>query len=304
MARFARHRRRGVVLPNGDVKVIARSYKGKVKRKVMGTTPLTRAVKSVLARATETKYVAFNMVNTTTTNLGYVNGALTGDQPNARLFPVIPSIAQGTGTNQRIGNTITPTKFVVHVRYYFDHTYAPAVLAHIRQFFVACKAIKDQSIWIAGAGAASLTQQQNLIDKGDGTNDFANFGTSPENAMGANNPIAHEAWTPLKGGCKTFRIGKQQGIIQGDNTSLLTPYAPGVPCELNVRWSHKLPKLKYEQGGFYPTNTCPLFGALAYLQDSALSYQSLTGVPNVPIGTVPTPVLRFSLRSELHYKDD
>ena len=220
------------------------------------------------------------------------------------MYALIPNIVQGTGTNQRIGNTITPTRFVVHVRYSFDHGFTAAALLHIRQFFCANKATKDVTLWVAGAGAASQVQQENLIDNGDGTNSAANFGTSVLNSMSHANPIAHEAWTPLSKGCKTYRIGKAVGLIQQEGTATAAPYAPGVPAELNVRWEHKLPKLKYEQGGQTSTNVCPLFGALAYLADSAISYQSLTGVPNVPIGTVPTPVLRVAVRAELWYKDD
>jgi len=204
------------------------------------------AVNRLINRKAETKYRAQTIQDN-----GYVLGNIAGGDSWKYLFPVIPSMSQGTGSAQRIGNSIAPIKLKVTVDYFFhrngfeplanqsdDSVNLPGTY-RVRQFSVTSKSIRGCSAWVDSTSAQKIAQQGRLLEVGDGTV------TAPNSVELANQDfkISDENWTKHKGN-KTFFMGKQSGTQW---TLSSEPIAPNQTYHKRVCFFVKCPKtFKYE----------------------------------------------------------
>ena len=258
------------------------------------------AVQRILKSATETKYVAYEIAD------GYVMGNLIGDLPYRRLQNIIPPVGLGNSAHNRIGNAIQPSKLVVTIQYFFQGDgleggqdqagVNKAGLYEVRQFSVQPKSLKSSNQWTP---TKAQELQAKLLEVGDGTT------TVPYSATSQNilYPISNENFTALKGN-KKFIMGKNAGVIlTGESTPLTTARAQNT-----IRYSVKCPaKLIYDEGATSPTNFLALWGAYAtnvtnYNTTPSTTYDGLLN-PLIS-GSRPThPIIRYTLRAEMWYKD-
>lgn len=251
-------------------------------------TPLmSSVVNKVLNNALETKYVAQDIA----LNM-YVLGTLDGTQPNNRLLSVIPDVARGTQSHERIGQKIHPVKLRVHCQYYFDTATQFDVI--LKQVMITLKGRKALS---AFTNANQITVLPTLIDNGDNTNSPISPGNDYTQLS---YPYEKETVTKLKGD-KTYVIRKNFGPAQAAG-ALTGPtpltYGPGY---LRISFDVKCPKeLMYENVVGTPTNFLPLWGCAGSLVGTT-SYNAALGT--ISVGTPANPILRASCRAELWYKD-
>ena len=262
-------------------------------------------------------------------------GNITGGDSYRYLIPVIPSLGQGVGPNNRIGNSINPVKLKVTVDYYFhrngtleggvaNQTENAVVLAglyKVRQFSVTSKSIRGCSAWVDSTSAQKIAQQGRLLEVGDST-------VTAPNSVSYHNfdyPISDENWTKHKGN-RTFFMGKQAGVgwsgTSPTGTTPYAPFAPGMTAHKRVTFFVKLPKVfKYEDvdvggaaGQFYPTNFNSLWGVHAGVvapsyppQINTSPFTTYDGLQGAISATSPSypynPIIRHTIRAELWYKD-
>ena len=282
------------------------------KTKVVPTAPLARAIRSVINKTTETKYVSQIIQSVTTpANFGYVREVLSGTDANTRLRHILPNLSQGVGSNQRIGTVITPIKVRVTVRYFFDQPYTNADRINVRQYVVTNKMVKTSPLWETN----SQIQQSSMVEVGNGTNTYPDFGASPNSFLNASRHINKATFTPLKG-CKDFVLQKQAGYVHGAQTSFAdyaySPYFGAIEHTEAIRV--KCPKLKYEQfveagqdNYQQPTNFCPLWGAVAWntCTEQSKTYRDQQGeISGSGVGKPAVPIIRYTIFSEMWFKDD
>lgn len=290
------------------------------------------AVTRMINRKSETKYRAFDVVQN-----GYVSGTLNGLNGGTHhyLIPVIPPLYQGTGSHQRIGQTIMPKKLKVTVDYFFhrqgdsqtltDQTNASVTLPGIykvRQFAVSSRRFKSAAAWVDATQQLKTDEQYKLLDVGDGTNSQADTGFVNNNDY----PIDSSNFTSHKGNNKTFMMVKNAGF-DFDSTATgstvingATPYTSAIPFKRKVFFPKLPAKFTYDndnqQTGYsYPTNWNCLWGAVAQAlvpnnpgsstNSPCLTYeQRLGGMTLVTPAYFKTPIIRCNVRVELWYKDE
>jgi len=240
-------------------------------------------------------------------NQDYVREVLNSSDANTRLRTLLPQVSKGTGANQRIGNAITPIKFRVSITYYLDQTNTRGLECHVRQFLLTAKGVKNGTQWANYQTEA----QSNMLDYGDGTNGFPDYGASKDTWANVSYPLAKETFTKLPKGNKTFKFAKQPGYIQNEGAGDgLAVFAPNRVVDHKSVVSIKCPKLKYEEAGVnltIPTNFCPLWGACGYVitsDDNAQYRQLLGAISGGGIGVPANPIVRYTILSELWFKDD
>ena len=248
----------------------------------------------------ETKYAALVIQSSTTpANMGFILDKLDGNSNGTYMQPVIPAVGQGSGSNNRIGDVITPTKFVVHVKFFFDSNFTNQGVYHIRNFLASFKGIKDQASWLSSTRSIA---QANMIDQGDGSQSYPDFG-SGDRWVKSEFPLNTRAWTRVGKGSKIIRIAKNPGPTQQSAVANGAPLMASYPTEVHLRMTCKLPKLKYANtGSYYPDNVCPLWGACAFAITNGQTYlQQLGAVASTGVPT--NPIIRYTLSSELWFKD-
>jgi len=244
-------------------------------------------------------------------NEGYVRETLNAGDANTRLRTFLPDVYQGTNINQRIGNTITPIKLRLTIRYYVDYTNTRGLECYVRQFMLTSKSVKNPAMWPSNGDE----QTQQLINLGDGTYGSATFGVSPDTWALADAPIAAPVFSALPKGNKTFKFAKQPGYLQNESAADGIPvYAPNRVSDHKSVVTIKCPKLKYDQDDStglnnytQPTNFCPLFGACGYTitNETNACYRQLLGtISGGGVGVPANPIIRYTLFSELWFKDD
>jgi len=244
-------------------------------------------------------------------NQGYVREVLNASDANTRLRTILPNVYQGTDIDQRIGNTITPVKLRLTIRYYTDFTNTRALECYVRQFLLTSKSVKNPQIWAAEGDDETV----HMLNRGNGTYTAPVFGASPQTWAEADLPIASPVFSTLPKGNKTFKFAKQPGLLQNESTADGIPvYAPNRVTEHKCVVTIKCPKLHYTQESesglnnyIQPTNFNPLFGACGYTitNESAACYRQLLGtISGGGIGVPANPIIRYTLFSELWFKDD
>lgn len=294
----------------------ALTTKSRSKKKVIRAAKPTPALKAVLTKflngKTETKYVAETIQSLTTpANNGFVREVLAGTDANTRLRRMLPNLSQGVGSNQRIGTVITPIKVRITIKYVIDQNYTNADKINLRQYVVTNKMVKTWPLWDTN----SQVQQSSMLEVGNGTNTYPDFGAGPEFIQNASRHLNKATFTKLKGS-RDYTFAKQGGYTHGALTSAAdyayTPYIGAVEHTSVV--SLKCPKLKYEQfveagqdNYLQPTNYCPLVGAIAWNASTqqANTYRNQQGaISGGAVGVPTVPIIRYTIFSEMWFKDD
>lgn len=229
---------------------------------------LTKAVKAVIARQAEVKYVA-------STNEDQVQVPTTCLIPTS-LRPVLPKQAQGVGPSNRIGDQIRGAHGYVDLTFSLMDNYSPSGNYVVKVFQMTSKSIKD------GQYIPSLSSST-LLDVGDGSTTDWNP-ASTDVVILSQMPVSNSNFTVQS--IKTMNLVKNSGTMNGDAST--PPPAPnggfaGTHASCRLYWKHDAP-LKYETSSgaantVYPTNYCPVYTYVAYSVDG----QDLLEEPLAPI---------------------
>jgi len=211
-------------------------------------------------------------------------GAQCDTAAGSQLYPMMPVVAQGTDTDQRIGDSIKAstirTKFVV---YYTAPPSNSSYDVYIRVLCVTSKVIKSQ------AEVASIPGG-NLLDRGNGTqtdvpNNTNTIANLEEYSL---MPVNRKSWTVLHD--KVIRLVKNTGSPSGATS---TGEAPNLGGLSQHRFTFSTPHkgaLKYEgASALFATNFAPFWCAYAWTSDGSA----------FPGSALPT----FATRSEIYYTD-
>jgi len=188
----------------------------------------------------------------------YFNAAISS---TAECFPLLPKIAQGTDSHQRVGDRIRPKKFTVDVVICANGSYNSSSLNQVRLFILQDKSIKFtpdiRSIVATQPGTPIATQ---LIDYGSSVGGFQGI---PNQIMMRVNKrkytVFHDKVVEVLSG-----NGQTPQAINGYNGSQV--FVSGQQC-YKLRFTVPTPAvLKYSQLlDVYPSNFAP-FMCLGYVQ--------------------------------------
>lgn len=248
---------------SGRRAVRRRQYGGKKKApKFRGFTKLqSKSIARAIGRSDETKYAATQLLFNTA-----LDAAI--HTPGTDVVPLVPSIHQGTGENQRDGRRITPTKSYVDVFVTFNQNGATPAIATARELYVVIYLLKSKTYknwqqWLA----APSPQTNYLLD--DGAGNSVPFGMS-DPSLGyiadtrfLSYPVDISEFTQIKK--RVVKLVRNDGFMNGSPGGATSPNL--VQSAWRGRFYFKLPKLIYDdsaaiQGG-YPTNNCTMM-AIGY----------------------------------------
>jgi len=239
---------------------------------------IKKEVQAVIKTRAETKYVAAQW-DTTTIGTQLLTTA------GADLYPMIPTVGQGTDTYQRIGDAIKPTllrtKFVV---YYTPPPSNSSYDVYVRFLCVSSKSNKSFAQSAAFPGG-------DLLDSGNGTtSDVPNQvgGTSDNLEVMSLKPVNKRAWNVHHD--KIVRLVKNCGAPNAGVTAGDAPNLPGLSQQRFIFSTPHKAALRYEgTSAQWPTNFAPYWCAFAWTSDG-------TNYPGSALVSVAT-------RSELYYTD-
>ena len=205
------------------------------------------------------------------------------------LFCAMPDINRGVDSNQRVGNKISNVRGKTHFNFVFgpDSSMTATQDWVVRIFMLKSRQIKY-------APLVSGLQSGTLLDLGSAqTIDWrpnaqtTGGGPASYNIL-AMMPISKENFT---GHYKTFRMSKNQGIVNRDATGgQTTNLSAHNVVNFTWNWSHKGSAI-YDDNQVLPNNFAPLFTYVAYPVDRY-------GGANID-----TTGILVSVRTEVHYKD-
>jgi len=254
--------------------VVALAKATAAPKKYRASGKLQTAVKAVLERSEETKYVAEQVHH----NLVVGQAATT---PGG-LLRLLPSLTQGTGDHQRIGDQISPSllKLILSFRFTPENS-------NNQDAMVNCWILRVKGAGSAATVAASPPTA--LLKVGDGTNRDPNDPDQPLMLTQINNmPLNTDQYKKVKHYQFVMRRGTGAQANQGPAT-IIAP--TGVPQKEDFRQfavSIKPPKLKYNfSADNQPTNYHPVVIWWATNRD----------------GSAYGDTIRASVRSHLYYKD-
>lgn len=249
------------------------------KGKAKGMLAMMKQVASkVLLRKAETKYVAYQR---------FTNASVSGtlDIPGD-LHDCLPPLLVGTESYQRTGSRISNMRGRTIFTFWLDNlTQSPNCNnVSVKIFFLNSKQTKSSS-------QAQLLPSGILLDNGDGTStDWSN--PVPGQPLLYNQlPISNENFS---GRTKTIRLIKNTGGPNAVGGNVVNPNTYGrVMATYVYNWSRKS-AAAYENNITnaalaYPTNFAPLFGVVAYLNDSSAKLADKT--------------VFMDVRNEMYFKD-
>lgn len=223
------------------------------------TKAFAKKVMAVVNRREETKYVA--------TQLGGANIPSTLVVPG-NLVPMLPRVAQGVGSFQRIGQKIN----MAHGRVDFQFYLIPAAGAQYPTQDVWVKVFILNSKQAKSYAQVATLQPNTLLDQGDGTTTdwsvIANAGAYQFM------PLSSEDFS---GYVKTIKLTKNQGQPNADLNTSNAPNTYGrVGAVCSFTWKHKSTLIYDEAPGAanYPTNYAPVYAICAMNSDQT-PYQGL-----------------------------
>lgn len=232
------------------VKKARRTRKAKKTAKV--TKPLQNAIKKVLYRQLETKYVAEQVQLS-----GYVIPA--DITPNIDFHTMLPklSIQGATATNnQREGDTVMPIRARIAGHVWLDQSPAVAKIIYVKLYMVTPKAVKsNQTI---GTTNPNSNLPDGLLD--DGTQDPVKWFATGQDLQSFY-PVNKENYTVMK--VFNFKFANNGGGPIGQAVGAST----NTGCSDRYSFTHSWtpPKLKYAlDADKYPTNHNPIFFAVIY----------------------------------------
>ncbi len=249
------------------------------KGKAKGMLAMIRQVASkVLIRKAETKYVA---------NQPYVDTPVTGTLTAPTGFlPCLPMLGSGSESYQRNGSRISNVRGRTIFTFWLDNTTQSANCDNI-----SVKIFTVESKQIKAAAQLPYLPPNKLLDNGDGTTTDWSNPTAGFPLQYDQLPISNENY---RGKTKTLRLVKNTGGPNAIGGNVVSPNTYGrIMVKYVYHWRRKS-NLVYDGlapsvvAGF-PTNWCPLFGVVAYLNDSSAKLADNTVYMNV--------------RNEMYFKD-
>jgi hypothetical protein len=263
-----------VLNPAAARKIRFQSKLRKAVRAKRASAGLKAAVKSVLSRQLETKYVAEDTVGNTLVPAGTTTPA--------NLFRMIPNVAVGAGDFNRIGDRIKPTRATCAwaIHYNAANTEFQDVTVHL------------VILTVKGATTAAAVAQvppTNLLKIGNGgfcDPDQAVFSQTQLMEHVNNYPINDSLYTVKKHFRKRFAKGSYD-INGAPGVNATSQIAVAQPLHV-FRWSWTPPTLKYNSNAVtLPTNHYPVYAIWCTTND----------------GTAYPGLLSYGTRCELSFKD-
>lgn len=214
------------------------------------------AVKRIVRGQAETKYVADNYDKNQVHDLPTVWTINDLGAGVLRFLPMIPRVQQGTDTNERVGDSVSPSgSLKTTLNFAYNDTDVSGHQIKVEVWYGTCKSRKS---W-EGQNPLSTA---NFLDVGDGTN--TSPGTVRERTL---YPTDKKLVTFKK---RTFILSKTAQTTGGDNGDGNFAANAGKSFRA-ITLYHKPPKkLKYVDGGDeYPSNYAPgYFINLSYANGS------------------------------------
>jgi len=248
-----------------------RPIRRRAQRAAKPKNSFEKRVMAVVTRKAETKYVAKDF------GINVVPSTLLVP---SNLQPVLPGVAIGTASSQRVGQKITN----VHGRVDFHFYFAPNTDGETPNGDVIVKIFKLTSKQAKAYPQIATLSNNTLLDNGNSTS--TDWVSGPSSFALAAMPLSKEDFA---GSVATIRIVKNPGPLNGAATLGLP--AATQKCgaaNYSYSWSHKGTLMYDDLGGaVVPTNYAPVFGVVAYCVDSL-------GYP----GNV-----QYYTRSHMWYKD-
>lgn len=258
------------------------------------TKPQKAEVKRLIATPQETKYVAATPAVTGGAALvfGYsVGTSIVSGGATSTSWGLIPTLVQGTGGNQRIGNKINNVTFKTTFQFWLNPGIQPSAGLYpafdytVKLFILKAKPIKGQQQLIN-------LPVSSLLDNGDATSiDWT--ATAPVNDMALTQwPVNKEIYTVLK--IFEFRLAKNADAATGATG---VGAAPNLPAHqtFNCSYTHK-----HTGNVIYPDNNVVGFGVPENVTLFAQAvYYDTNGAGTA---AVPSAVL-CTARNHMWYKD-
>ena len=248
---------------------------GKAKGRPTVSKRLSTAIKSVVARQEETKYLAENIT------LAPIVVPAAQTTP-ANLARMLPRMAQGAADNQRIGDMVRPTGARTFWTFYLNRAVPDLFDVTLNLVVVYVKgATTDVAVAALPGG--------DFLKVGDGTNVDPNAANQIDMLTKIQHyPVNTDQYTLKKWFRK--RVCKGASDINGPvgaPTNNSSPTAGAHPC-LTLQYKWKPPALKFSDAAqTLPRNHYPVYLVWATAND----------------GSALTGLLSFNTRTELFYKD-
>lgn len=249
------------------------------KGKAKGMLAMMKQVASqVLIRKAETKYVAKQLFQNAS-----VSGTL--DIPGD-LHVCLPPLLVGTESYQRTGSRISNIRGRTIFTFWLDSATQSANCNNIsvKIFFLNSKQTKSSS-------QAQLLPSNILLDNGDGTSTDWSSALPGAPLLYNQLPISNENFS---GRTKTIRLVKNIGQPNAVGGNVVDPNTYGrVMVTYVYNWSRKS-AAAYENNITnaalaFPTNYAPLFGVVAFTNDSSIALADNT--------------VYMDVRNEMYFKD-
>ena len=252
---------------------------GKVaKRRAPRRTALKKAIKQVLNRELETKYVAADVSQSG----AVVKGDITPSTDAITILPPVNFQTAGAAasTDLREGDVIKPLRAAIRGNIWFNplEEQAASKILYVKMFIVQSKTIKGAQF------KGSL--DAGLLEKGT-ANPVSWVGSVGD--LQAFYPVSKQNYTLLK--TQTFKFVKNVGNTVGDTTAGNSPNINMDRKTFSYSW--KPPTLKYaNEAQTQPTNHFPIMFLVAY--SPGYDVTSLD---------VLNQALLYNFHTEMYYKD-
>lgn len=273
-----------------------------------------KQVKSLINRNEETKYHAEQLLMKQSLDWG-IHTPWTPSSIGDTM-PLVPRIAQGDGSFERVGSRVRPVKCRVDI----EASIAEAAIGltpinvatediYVVMYLLRPKTSKNFQQFTNIASPASGAYTDELLDNGDGTSKafgyITTLGGSPfvySNASDFQLPVNKEYFTLVRR--KIVRLVKNTGTTNGDGSNY--PNVARGGSSWRGSFTYKLPTLKYDDDsktasltGGYPTNANMVLCIGAALGNGMDSIQYIGGEPS---SILPNPV-SLNVRTHYWYKD-
>jgi len=275
-------------------------YKKKVggrKAKPAVSKNLRKAITTVMAANVEDKMVIFKYPPTSGFSLSMIRPTVSNWGTNESGFvPLIPAIAKGTNSNQRIGDRITPKGLNLALLVTANGTFPSSFDLWLRVMLVTDRGVGSYSV--ANSTSPSVIHDTNLLELGGGLSK-AYTGDTHDNQLKINKNQFITHYDKVIHFQKSTGIGTYNNSLPAGTTTCATPKSAWTA---NIKVP--LPKyLKYEDTGVgsydnYPTNAAPLL---------CIGYAECSGVfPPVDVwapGSPTSSVLGYQATATLRFED-
>lgn len=247
----------------------------KVRKAPHALTKVQKAeVKQLIHKSPETKYV---VDPTTLVNGDAVLGSIA---TNTNYISLLPAIAQGTGQNQRVGDSIASAVLGLHWRFWLPPETSVTQKYKVKIFVLESKRVKSELGMLPGS-----TDLGRLLNQGDGTMVDWVASSGLQNLQNDMMPVNTQDWTVKS--IKTFQLIKNQDWPNGGGGAGASPNVGALATHV---LSHKIKigKLKFDgSSAQFPTNHFYVAYAVAFTDNNSS----------------PTPNPFYSLRTDLYFKD-